>query len=586
MFKNLKLLVVANFYRIGSAGLNWKNTGSWSSTSGGVSNGVGEPTNTDAVLFDTNSPATVTVAGPAAGASLSLNKASLVITLNGGSIVISGTTTTVLATVINKTAAETFSTNGSSQNTTGGLSGTAKIILTGGTWQVTGGTNNIANDLDIQGNVTLGTTCRYTTGTLTYVSGTITVTGSTLSIQGACTLNLNGFTLNNLTINFNVTLISNIACSGTLAGGAVLTATTSETITASGGITLGNCSGTVKIIFTGGTWSSGSTIANSIDLQGNVTIGNVRYGNNGTLAGGKTLTYVSGTISCTGTMSIQGSATFNTSGVTWNILSAVGSSAALTLTSNFLAASLTLAANNIVINKTASETSTFTNGITANSPITGTAKIILTGGTWSGSNTTGIGNNMDLQGTITISGNVYYGINTLTYVSGTITVTGSTLNLTSSCTLIGGTYNNITLSNTTALTYTINTTTVTANGTLTIGTGATTTFAGTAGFTCATLSCANTGATTINFKESITYTITTALTCKDSRVGAIVLFTSSHASTKAILTLQNGASNNVLASFTRIDASGGRPIRSFMGVISDCLNVENCNDLLTVSSAA
>ena len=244
---------------------------------------------------------------------------------------------------------------------------------------------------------------------------------------------------------------------------------------------------------------------------------------------------------------------------------------------------LTTASSATVINKTASETFNIGGGMTLGVALSGTAKIILTGGTWDHLSGVNVSNDLDLQGTITISGNVFYRIGTLTYVSGTITVTSSTLNLTSSCTLIGGTYNNITLSNTSSLTYTINTTTVNANGTLTIGTGGTTTFAGTAGFTVATLSCANTAATTINFKESITYTITSSLSAYLSRTGSIVLFTSSHASTKAILTLRNGASCNCLANFTRIDASNGRPIRSWNGTITDCTNIVTFQDLRTVS---
>jgi hypothetical protein len=160
------------------------------------------------------------------------------------------------------------------------------------------------------------------------------------------------------------------------------------------------------------------------------------------------------------------------------------------------------------------------------------------------------------------------------------------LTLASSCTLgtNGMTWNFITLTNTTAQTYTISSA-LSISGTLTLGTGAVTTFAGTAGFTVATLTNASTGAITVNFKEAVTYTITTLFNCHTSRVGAIVLFTSSHGTTKANILMPNNGSNlcNVLASFTRIDASGGRSINSFGGTITDCTNVVSFYDLKTVS---
>jgi len=204
---------MANYYRIGSAGLNWSNIGSWSSTSGGASNGSAEPSSSDATIFDSNSPATVTVSAAAVCATLNLNKASLVITLNGGSISISGElrSTANLAT-INKTASETVTVT-SDLVANGGFAGTAKIIMTGGTWSGSNA-NGIANDLDLNGNITFASVNppKYNSGTLKYVSGTITQTSSQLVIRGNCTLDLDGMTINELSVTAasTITLTSDL----------------------------------------------------------------------------------------------------------------------------------------------------------------------------------------------------------------------------------------------------------------------------------------------------------------------------------------------------------------------------------------
>ena len=140
--------------------------------------------------------------------------------------------------------------------------------------------------------------------------------------------------------------------------------------------------------------------------------------------------------------------------------------------------------------------------------------------------------------------------------------------------------NSVTLSDTTGLTYTINTNAFEITGTLNLGVGASTTFAGTAGFIVGTLSSIDTDASTITLKESITYTINALFSCYLSRVGSVVLFTSAHASTKANILMPNNGTNicNVLADFTRIDASGGRSINTFGGTITDCLNVNQYYD--------
>jgi hypothetical protein len=456
----------------------------------------------------------------------------------------------------------------------------------------------VANNIDFTGytNTITMTNTIAVSGNVTLDAGMVISGSAALLINAASTITSGGKTWPNAVTwsgTNTQTLVGNFQVNGlvTVSASTTFNKTSAEKIIINGGVTTGIGSkilGTLDFEWTGGTWASGG--GSGIEFSNNLTIaGNVTY--NIIDKSGGTITYTSGTVSSTGFAILRPSTsiTINTNGMTWVNITTSGTTPTITLTSNLSCSGLFTfgASSSITINKTASETLTISGGMAVNSVTLGTAKIILTGGTWSGTNVTGLANDLDLQGTITVSGNVYYRTGILTWVSGVVTVTSSTLNLTGSCTLAtnGMSWNDITLSNTTAFTYTINSL-LTASATLTIGTGAVQTFAGTAGFTVGTLSVPSITAITINFKESITYTVTTSLLCKDSRTGSIVLFTSSHASTKAILTLSNGASNNVLAAFTRIDASGGRPIRPFMGVITDCSNIENQNDLATVASAA
>jgi hypothetical protein len=114
-----------------------------------------------------------------------------------------------------------------------------------------------------------------------------------------------------------------------------------------------------------------------------------------------------------------------------------------TLSSNFSTSELITVSSGTTINRTTTETFSCGGGLAVNSTLAGTATISLTGGTWSGTNTTGISAPLNINGAITISGNVYYGTGTISYTSGTIT--GGTLNIVSNCTLNTSTlvWNNI-----------------------------------------------------------------------------------------------------------------------------------------------
>jgi fibronectin-binding autotransporter adhesin len=292
-------------------------------------------------------------------------------------------------------------------------------------------------------------------------------------------------------------------------------------------------------------------------------------------------------ISGTGALTISATSTITSNGFTWPNNMTFSNNNTKTLVGNLsITGSLTVSSTN-TINKTTTETITIAGGIIINATTLGTAKFIMTGGTWSGSSTIGIANDLDLQGNITISSNVYYRTGTLTRVSGTIdtTTNASNLNITFSATLDtdGVSWNNVNC--------------ITNNQTVTINSLLTATsftvasalsvliLAGTHGINVANFILSSTGINTVTLQESVTYTITSAFNCFSSRVGSIVLFTSSHGTDKAILTLDNPASCNVLASFTRIDASNGRTIPTFNGTITDCLNIVEFHDLPTSSHA-
>lgn len=302
-----------------------------------------------------------------------------------------------------------------------------------------------------------------------------------------------------------------------------------------------------------------------------------------TVAGNLTLS-TSYTIAGTSSMTISATSTITSNGKTWPNAMTWSGSNTKAIIGDFTVSGILTVSGITTINKTTIEKLNV-GGLSLSQALSGTSDIYLTGGSWTvtGGINRFISNNVFIQGDVTISGpNVGFRSGTLKYNSGTIVTTGSTLNLEQGCTLDtnGITWENVTMTTSTQ-TFTLNSL-FNISGTFNI---LSSTISGTSGFTCATLLCSTTGVTTISLKEAVTYTVTSALTCYLSRVGAVVLFTSAHATTKAILTLQNNAGTicNVLADFTRIDASGGRTINTFASTITDCLNVRQYFDSQNVA---
>jgi hypothetical protein len=341
----------------------------------------------------------------------------------------------------------------------------------------------------------------------------------------------------------------------------------------------GQVLGTSDIYITGGTWSCTlvCNINNDIYIDGASGSGTITISGNVYVQVG-TLTYISGTVNATGsTLNMINHYLLNTNGMTLGSLAFITNSSIictlqsnLTLSGNIIATTLNNVINGAFI--------VYTAGLTMTNGFGGTATIELTGGgTWSGTGV--LTNNLVISGNTTISASS--GVhNTGTITGSTGTVTG-TLQIQGSAHTIdtaGVTWDSITFG---TFTYTINAL-LTASGT--IASGGSPNFAGTSGWTCATFSHTGVTAFTVTFKEAVTYTVTTLLSAYESRTGSSLIFTSAHGTTKANLTLSWGATCRCLSNFTRIDASGGRPIRAFNSTITDCVYIQSISDLKTMAA--
>jgi hypothetical protein len=131
-------------------------------------------------------------------------------------VTISGLTTISDANVIDGV----FNWETGGLTTTGSLTGTTPIVLTGGTW--TGAAGTLSKNLTFAGDVTLSGTLLYSasaTPTITYASGTITQGTSVLSLATNCTFDTNGMSWYDITITGTgktFTINSLLTATGTL----------------------------------------------------------------------------------------------------------------------------------------------------------------------------------------------------------------------------------------------------------------------------------------------------------------------------------------------------------------------------------
>lgn len=177
----------------------------------------------------------------------------------------------------------------------------ASLDLTGYTSTIT-----FSQTLNVAGSVTFSTTTTVagTAGTLLITANaTLTSNGKTLT----CALSFN----NAITVTFADPWVVN---SGITAGNSANALTLNgSTLTCAGGFTLGTsagCSGTTKIIMSGGTLAAAAgTLNNNVDIN---SAGTVTLSNSGVKYATGTFTYVAGTLATgTNTLTISGNCTLD-----------------------------------------------------------------------------------------------------------------------------------------------------------------------------------------------------------------------------------------------------------------------------------
>lgn len=317
-----------------------------------------------------------------------------------------------------------------------------------------------------------------------------------------------------------------------------------------------------------GTWTTnGKTIPQDIEIGGTTTftctLADALTGSGALLLSNTTSTIFSGAfaISISGNATVQGSQTITVS----DAINIIGTT--------------TIADANVVNAGGASIWRT--GGLTVTGALTGTISLQFNGtGTWQGAAACSVNVQINTSGTVTLSGTVLFaasGTPTLQYTAGTLIVTSSTLSIASSCSLSGDTGVALVLNNvllTAALTLTINTTVLSILGTLTLPNAAVT-FAGGFGFTVDTLTNTTITATRVyTFTTLLTYTVLSSIFMVSAAAQTVrFTFTSSSGTTRALLVIAPGATIDVgFTDPTRIDASGGQPIYTYRGVITDSPN--------------
>ena len=359
---------------------NWNDTASWAATSGGAP-GASFPVAGDTVALDTNSGA----------ANITVNVASACTI-----IIASGSYTGTL----------TFDANLSTSGTVTFIAGmtiagtTGRLICTGATATLTSAGKSLLCGLQFRGAVTF-----------------------TLADAWVCTTLFLGDGSNSPVINGNT-----ISCTGI---------TTNITTTLVSGTTTFIMTGTGTLQMTGVT--TGNLKNNlTFNTAGTITVsGTIKYSTG-------TITYTAGTIDTTGSTLTIGTTspttpTYNTSGMTWNNITLLGT-LTYTITSDLnVGGTLSLGSTTSIITINGLfniNVANLTVSFTGVGNVTGTASIVMNGtGTWSGAGK--VKNNLTFNsaGTITVSGTVSKEANTLTYIAGTMSMGTSILSLTAATTL-------------------------------------------------------------------------------------------------------------------------------------------------------
>ena len=522
---------MAKYFKTGAT--VWNSANSWSTGSAAGTDNAGTPTVSDDVIFTSTSGATCAVT-TTAGLCLTLNTTGYTgtITLNT-TVTVSGNITLGASTV---------------------MTGSSALIC------------NASATLTSNGNTTIN--CPFTLSNVS-ISNTYTLADnwtlnglfSTTSNAGALTHTING---------------NNIFCKS---GFTINTGSTSAA-TLTTGTTIINMTGTGTILF-GATAGGGLGNPFIINTLGTITMTGIQiYYRTGTF------TYVKGTINGAWTLTVNGSCTLdmNNGGLSYNVGAAFnvpGSAATITMLSDFYCTTV-LATSVATINGFSIYS---TGAISISGTLTGTTVLRLKSSA-SGQTLSSSGNiNCDISfeagaNTITIGSAIFtprVGGQSVTYTSGAVTHTGTlTVNGPNTITFntSGMSWNNIIVQGS-SYTITINSL-LTVLGTLSFQ-NQNYTFAGTSGFTAATLSYTSTPVSTntgIVLAPGITYTVTTVLNLYSATMGTYLGIKSSAPGSVAYLKLNFGATQLVgNTQVTDIDSSGSQSIFTWQpGTISNTTN--------------
>jgi len=332
---------------------------------------------------------------------------------------------------------------------------------------------------------------------------------------------------------------------------------------------------------------SGAPVCKTLDFtKGTGFTGTISLTNPLVVSGNVTLNAGMGTISGAGSLTLNASATLTSNGKVWgsNIVLAINLTT-YTFADNWTITGLTTLSTSTINGNTL----TMNGGLTTVGNPNGTTNFVFGGGTFSST----ISSNLGVQNNITINsaGSVSIGTavapfvwsgGTFTYTAGTITQAylslwgGSAMTFNTS----GMTFNSIATSNNTiAQTFTLSST---LNATsLTLGFSAILSnnivFAGSAGFNVGSLTIIFGNSTkSLTLASGVTYNVNTSFTLTSGTSAIHQTIKSSTGGVKAILTLKNGASQDLsFVNFTDIDASAGKTIGTYKGTIATSLNVKN-----------
>lgn len=220
-----------------------------------------------------------------------------------------------------------------------------------------------------------------------------------------------------------------------------------------------------------------------------------------------------------------------------------------------------------------------------NNSCLGTITLRITGGVlnFQGGGLSGIYTTMLIDGNIvSTSGDLRYGGPLLRWVSGTFPIATSSLGAIGVSTTFETNpivFNNFSMP--VGSTITLNSTLI-ATGSFVVGSGGTPiSFIGAAGFDIGTFTPSVSLGVALVLKNGNTYIIRNIT----GGIGSQAPIQSDSATLRANLILPQGGTCNTRVNFTRINASGGRTINTWNGVVTDCINVRSYADLQTVATA-